>query len=281
MTGQRRTQAAHRRLAGSWWLALLTGLAWLILSGIVRRLAGPTAAMVLLAAIVLLVASDQVLERARCSFPPRRKLHGHALAAALALLLAVILAVLCGRLSPAADAVAFLLAVIAVALAGGLIPAVIEAVAGSLLIRSLVTLQPGKPAIAGVSDAAVLGVLVGLAVVVGLLAESAARRARQAARAAEAARLLAEADRMRTARLAAASRDLHSPLALAKAAVSCLRSPGVQLAVGDTDELLAAVEKSLGRLARLAVSLPDISQPLTGLPPTSPRPTHSAMGLPY
>jgi len=178
--------------------------------------------------------------------------------AALALLLTVVLAVLHGRLSPAADALAFLLAVIAVALVGGLIPAVIEAVAGSLLLRSLVTLQPGKCAIAGVSDAAVLGVLVGLAVVVGLLAEGAARRTPQAARAAAAVRLLAEADQMRTTLLAAASQDLRSPLTSANAAVSCLRSSGVQLPGGDTDELLAAVEESLGRLACLAVRLPDI-----------------------
>ena len=266
MTGQNRARAAPRRAAGSWCLALLSGLAWLILSGIVLRLTGPTAATVLLAAVFLLGASDQVLERARCSFPPGRKLDGHALAAALALLLTLVLAVLRGRLGPAAEAFAFLLAVIAVALAGGLIPAVIEAAAGSLLLRSLVTLQPGKSAIAGVSDAAVLGVLVGLAVVVGLLAECAARRTRQAARAAEAARLLAEADRMRTALLAAASQDLRSPLASAKAAVSCLRSSGVQLGAGDTDELLTAVEESLGRLACLAISLPDIRQPRTGSP---------------
>jgi two-component system, OmpR family, sensor histidine kinase KdpD len=264
MTGQPRTRAVPRRTAGSWCLVLLSSLAWLILSGIVRQLTDPAAAMILLVAVFLLGASDQVLERARCSFPPRRKLDGHALAAALALLLTVVLAVLHGRLSPGADALAFLLAVIAVALAGGLIPAVIEAVAGSLLLRSLVTLQPGKSAIAGVSDAAVPGVLVGLAVVVGLLAEGAARRTWQAARAAEAARLLAEADLMRTALLAAASQDLRSPLASAKAALSCLRSSDVQLVAGDTDELLAAVEESLGRLARLAVSLPDIRQPRTG-----------------
>jgi two-component system, OmpR family, sensor histidine kinase KdpD len=264
MTGQHRTQAASQRSAGCWCLVLLSSSAWLILSGIVLRLTGPTAAMVLLAAVFLLGASDQVLERARCSFPPWRKLYGHALASALALLLTVVLAVLRGRLSPAADALAFLLAVIAVALAGGLIPAVIEAAAGSLLLRSLVTLQTGKSAIAGVSDAAVLGVLVGLAVVVGLLAEGAARRTRQAVRATEIARLLAEADQMRTALLAAASQDLRSPLASAKAAVSCLRSSDVQLAAGDSDELLAAVEESLGRLACLAVSLPEIRQPQSG-----------------
>ena len=102
MTGQHRTQAAPGRAAGFWCLVLLSGLAWLILSGIVLRLTGPAAAVVLLAAVFLLGASDQVLERARCSLPPWRKLDGHALAAALALFLTLVLAVLHGRLSPSA-----------------------------------------------------------------------------------------------------------------------------------------------------------------------------------
>jgi two-component system sensor histidine kinase KdpD len=180
-------------VADSWWLALLSGLAWLVLSGIVLRLATGQAAIVLMAAVFLLSASGQFLDRARYGFPPDRKLAGHAVAAALALLLTLVLVGLRDRLSPAAAVLAFLLAVIAVALAGGLIPAVIEAVAGSLLLHVLVTPQPGKSAIAAVSDAAVLGVLVVLAVVVGLLAEEVARRGRQAAFAAKAVRLAAEA----------------------------------------------------------------------------------------
>jgi len=210
-----------RRLAGSWWLGLLSSLAWLILSGIVVRLTTATAGMVLLAAVFLLSASDQFLDRARCGFPLERKLAGHAAAAALALPLTLVLADLRDRLSPAADVLAFLLAVIAVALAGGLIPAVIEAVAGALLLHALVAPQPGRSAIAGVSDAAVLGVLVALAVVVGVLTEEAVRRGRQAALAAEAARLAAEA------------------------AVNCLRSPSVRLTAAHHDELRATVEESL------------------------------------
>ena len=48
------------------------------------------------------------------------------------------------------------------------------------------------------------------------------------AAAAEAARPIAEADRMRTALLAAVSHDLRIPLASAKAAVTSLRSPDIQ-----------------------------------------------------
>lgn len=168
--------------------------------------------------------SVRLRHAARRGFPARRTLAGHALAAALALLIALVLARLRGQLSPAAEVLCLLLAVIAVALAGGLIPAVIEAVAGSLLLRFLVT-APGKPALAGASGVTVLGILVGAAVVVSLLTEDATRHIRQAARAAKADRLMTEADRMRTALLTAISQELRPPLASADAALSCLRCP--------------------------------------------------------
>src|SRR3984885_10682497 len=65
---------------------------------------------------------------------------------------------------------------------------------------------------------------------------------------AEAARPIAEADRMRTALLAAVSHDLRTPLASAKAAVTSLRSQDVQWADEDRDELLATADESLDRL---------------------------------
>jgi two-component system sensor histidine kinase KdpD len=120
----------------------------------------------------MLGAAEEFLGRARRGWPAPCKLTGHALAAELALLLGLVLARWGGQLSPAADMLGLLLAVIAVALVGGLIPAVAEAVAGSLLLHFLVTPQPGKPAMAGASGAAVLGLLVGLAVVVSLLADT-------------------------------------------------------------------------------------------------------------
>jgi K+-sensing histidine kinase KdpD len=166
-------------------LAVLSGLAWLVMSGIVLRLTGAAAAILLLAAVFLLSAADEVLGRARRGFPARRKLTGHALAAELALFLTLVLASLRGHLSPAAEVLCLLLPVIAVAVGGGLIPAVIEAVAGSLLFRFLVMSQPGKPVMAGAIGVAILGVLVGLAVVVSLLAEGVTRHIRQAAWAAE------------------------------------------------------------------------------------------------
>ncbi|GLY24981.1 DUF4118 domain-containing protein [Micromonospora sp. NBRC 101691] len=74
------------------------------------------------------------------------------------------------------------------------------------------------------------------------------------------ARPLAEADRMRTALLAAVSHDLRTPLASAKAAVSSLRSPDVEFDAEDRAELLATADESLDRLGRLVANLLDMSR---------------------
>ncbi|MDG4819244.1 DUF4118 domain-containing protein [Micromonospora sp. WMMD956] len=71
---------------------------------------------------------------------------------------------------------------------------------------------------------------------------------------------LAEADRMRTALLAAVSHDLRTPLASAKAAVSSLRSPDVEFDADDREELLATADESLDRLGRLVANLLDMSR---------------------
>ncbi len=153
---------------------------------------------VFVGAIFLLGASERLMALAGSGLPLPRKLEGHALAAALALFLTLLLATWRGR-SPTVGVLAFGLAVIAVALAGGFIPAVLEAVAGSLLLHVLAVAQPGKFAIGGVGNAAILGVFVAVAVAVSFGVEDAPRRTRQTARAAEAARRLAEADQMRMA----------------------------------------------------------------------------------
>jgi K+-sensing histidine kinase KdpD len=126
-------------------------------------------------------------------------------------------------------------------------------VAGSLLLRFVVAAQLGKPAIAGTTSVAVLGVLVGVAVVVSSLTEEATRHILQAAGS-------AEADRMGTALLMAISQELRPPFASADAAVSCLRCPGVQLTAEHHDQLLATVEEFPGQLARVAANLLDMSR---------------------
>ncbi|GAA4079782.1 sensor histidine kinase [Nonomuraea soli] len=71
---------------------------------------------------------------------------------------------------------------------------------------------------------------------------------------------LAEADRTRTALLAAVSHDLRSPLASAKAAVESLRNTEIDWSQEDERELLATAGESLVRLDRLVENLLDMSR---------------------
>ncbi|MER6949830.1 DUF4118 domain-containing protein [Nonomuraea sp. NPDC000554] len=77
---------------------------------------------------------------------------------------------------------------------------------------------------------------------------------------AEQAKPLAEADRMRTALLAAVSHDLRTPLASAKAAVESLRNTEIDWTPGDRKELLATADESLIKLDRLVSNLLDMSR---------------------
>ena len=90
--------------------------------------------------------------------------------------------------------------------------------------------------------------------------------------AAEAARPIAEADRMRTALLAAVSHDLRTPLASAKAAVTSLRSHDIEWDAEDHDELLATADESLDKLSRLVDNLLDMSRLQAGALAVFPRP---------
>jgi len=96
------------------------------------------------------------------------------------------------------------------------------------------------------------------------------------AAAAEAARPIAEADRVRTALLAAVSHDLRTPLASAKAAVTSLRSHDIEWDAEDHDELLATADESLDRLARLVDNLLDMSRLQAGALAVFPRPADLA-----
>jgi two-component system, OmpR family, sensor histidine kinase KdpD len=82
-----------------------------------------------------------------------------------------------------------------------------------------------------------------------------------------------EADRGRTALLAAVSHDLRAPLAAAKAAVSGMRSPDARLTADDRDELLATAEESLDLIGYLAASLLDVSRLQAGTLAVFPRPS--------
>ncbi|MDA0566307.1 DUF4118 domain-containing protein [Streptomonospora sp. S1-112] len=74
------------------------------------------------------------------------------------------------------------------------------------------------------------------------------------------ARPLAEADRLRTALLAAVSHDLRGPLASAKAVITSLRSEEVHFDAHDQAELLATADEAVDQLTRLVANLLDMSR---------------------
>ena len=80
-----------------------------------------------------------------------------------------------------------------------------------------------------------------------------------------AARQAEEADRMRSALLAAVSHDLRTPLAGIKAAVSTLQTPGIQWSDDDRAELLAAIAHSSDRLQSIVTNLLDMSRLQAGI----------------
>ena len=77
---------------------------------------------------------------------------------------------------------------------------------------------------------------------------------------AEEIRPLAEADRMRSALLAAVGHDLRRPLAAATAAVSGLQSTEIEWSEPDRAELLSTAQESLDSLAVLVTDLLDASR---------------------
>ena len=88
---------------------------------------------------------------------------------------------------------------------------------------------------------------------------------RELSREAESMRPVAEADRLRTALLAAVGHDLRRPLAAATAAITSLRSTALTLSAADQDELLDAAEQSLDSLAGLVTKLLDASRLQAGV----------------
>ena len=110
--------------------------------------------------------------------------------------------------------------------------------------------------------------VLGAVIAVALLGGLAVRYAGQAA----AARPIVKADQMRTVLLTTVSHDLRTPLAAAKAAVSCLRSDDVQLTAEDHGDLLATADESLNQLTQLLGNLLDVSRLQAGALPVFPQP---------
>ncbi len=93
---------------------------------------------------------------------------------------------------------------------------------------------------------------------------------RELADEAESMRPVAEADRLRTALLAAVGHDLRRPLASATAAVTSLRSAELSLSTSDRLELLETADESLEALASLVTKLLDASRLQAGVLGVSP-----------
>jgi two-component system sensor histidine kinase KdpD len=89
---------------------------------------------------------------------------------------------------------------------------------------------------------------------------TAALERRGLAHAAAQAANLEAADKMRTALLAAVSHDLRTPLSAARAAVSTLIDPELEVGPADRAELLEVADESLDRLTRLVENLLDLSR---------------------
>ncbi|MDF1480270.1 DUF4118 domain-containing protein [Leifsonia sp. H3M29-4] len=100
----------------------------------------------------------------------------------------------------------------------------------------------------------------------------AALRQRELTSEADRMRPAAEADRLRTALLAAVGHDLRRPLAAATAAITSLRSTEVTLTDADRDELLEAADESLHGLADLVTKLLDASRLQAGVLGVNPEP---------
>ena len=92
-------------------------------------------------------------------------------------------------------------------------------------------------------------------------------------RAAAEAAPLAEANKVRTALLAAVGHDFRTPLAAAKASVSTLLSFDIDLDADDRRELLQAADTSLDRLAALVDNLLDMSRLQAGAMSIDVQPT--------
>ncbi|WBU37130.1 DUF4118 domain-containing protein [Homoserinibacter sp. YIM 151385] len=76
---------------------------------------------------------------------------------------------------------------------------------------------------------------------------------------------IAEADRLRSALLAAVGHDLRRPLAAATAAVGSLRTSGAKLTKADRSELLETADESLASLGSLVTDLLDASRLQAGV----------------
>lgn len=189
-----------------------------------------------------------------------RSFRGLVLAFGLPVLLTVSLVPLRDRMNLGTEILLFLLGTVVVGYVGGIVPTVVSALVAFMLLNYYFTPPLGSLTIADPNDAIALVVFVLVAIVVSYAVDLAARRTQQASQAAAEAKALAAGNQMRTALLAAVGHDLRTPLAVAKASVSGLRSADAGLSPEDRTELVEVADESLDRLAELVDNLLDMSR---------------------
>lgn len=158
---------------------------------------------------------------------------------------------------------AFLLLTVVIALLGGRGPAIVAALAGSVAINFFFVPPYHDWSIADPQNVVSVVTFVLVALLVSWAVDLAARRTQQVAEAAARADANAASAHLRTAILAAVGHDLRTPLAVAKAGVSGLRT-AVDLSPRDRDALLLRADHALDRLAGLMEDLLDLSRLQTG-----------------
>jgi two-component system sensor histidine kinase KdpD len=124
-----------------------------------------------------------LLPRYRGGITRRRQIAGFVLAVALAPLLTLVLSISRSSINLTSDVLLFLVAVIAVAVVGGFLPAMLEAIAGSLLLNYYFTPPLHLFTIAEANNWLALGVFIAVGLVVSWVVDTTARRTKQAARA--------------------------------------------------------------------------------------------------
>jgi len=162
------------------------------------------------------------------------------------------------------------LLVLVVALVGGWWPAVFSAVAAALSLDVFFVAPTSSLSVAAPSHLVALALFVASGMLMAWAVDLSARRARAAVAAAREAerlrreaveaRVLAEADRVRTALLGAVGHDLRRPLAAAGTAIGALRTADVRFAPAEREELLATADAALGTLSALVTDLLDVSR---------------------
>lgn len=169
-------------------------------------------------------------------------------------------------------ALLYLLIVVVGAVLGGIVVALGASLAAGTLLIYFFTEPVHTVHVTDGSQLVAIGVFVAAGVIVSLVVGQSEARllvARHALEAESRAEAAQEADRLRSALLAAVGHDLRTPLAAASAAATSLASSDVEWTPGQRDELLGTTITSLARLERLLDDLLDSTRLDAGVLPVA------------